>query len=181
MINETLKNFIQPQYAKAKRGPETYASTFAYTYAQLEAALAEYRSCSEDVQTRRLIRDTIDYHLRRCHGYCIKENFGSHYRQRNIEGKKVFEHMIPNKTVRDLLIGGYITPQQACNPPTCILSEENDAKLRKTGWVSKTPDVYNFWERYCYCFETEGVFETYTGKTVNTDMTLKDHFQMILG
>ena len=89
--------------------------------------------------------------------------------------------MIPNKTVRDLLIGGYITPQQACNPPTCILSEENDAKLRKTGWVSKTPDVYNFWERYCYCFETEGVFETYTGKIVNTDMTLKDHFQMILG
>ena len=101
MINETLKNFIQPHYAKAKRGPETYASTFAYTYAQLEAALAEYRSCSEDVQTRRLIRDTIDYHLRRCHGYCIKENFGSHYRQRNVEGKKVFEHMIPNKTFKN--------------------------------------------------------------------------------
>lgn len=180
MIKGSLENFIQPVYDRVKRGPETYAATSAYTYAQLEAALAEYRNCKEDVQLRRLIRDTIDYHLRRCHGYSIKENIGSHYRQRNITGRKVFEHMIPNKTVRDLLLGGHITPQQACNPPTCTLSEQNDAKLRKAGWVSKTPDVYNFWKRYRCCFETDGVFETYTGKKVDTNMTLEDHFEMIL-
>jgi len=180
MLREALENFIQPVYTKATRGSETYAATAAYTYKQLEIAVEAYRNSNNDVQTRRLIRDTIDHHLRRYHGYCIKENIGSHYRERNIQGKAIFEHMIPNSTVRDLLLAGHITPQQACNVPTCTLSEENDVKLRKAGWASKTPDVYNFWERYNYCFDTAGLFETYAGKDVDTTMTIEDHFEMFL-
>ena len=106
----------------------------------------------------------------------VAQNIGSHYRQRNIEGKAIFEHMIPNSTVRDLLLAGIITPQQACNVPTCPLGVENDTLLRKAGWASKTPDVFNFWERYKFCFDTDLLFETYTGHLVDTNMTLDDHF-----
>jgi hypothetical protein len=180
MLKEALENFIQPVYAKAKRGSETYAATAAYVYEKLDVAVKEYHISKDDVQTRRLIRDTIDHHLRRYHGYCIKENIGSHYRERNIQGKAVFEHMIPNAVIRDLLLAGILTPQQACNPPTCTLSVDNDKLLRQAGWTSKTPDVYNFWERYKYCFETQGVFETYTGTIVNTDMTLDEHYERFL-
>lgn len=181
MLKEQLNNFVPPVYAKAKRGAETYAATAAYVYGKLETVVKEYHASKDDVQTRRLIRDTIDHLLRRYHGYCIKENIGSHYRQRNITGKTVFEHMIPNAVIRDLLLAGILTPQQACNPPTCILSVENDAKLRKAGWTSKTPDIYNFWERYNYCFDTTNMFETYTGVVVDTrNMTLDDHFNLFL-
>jgi len=176
MLKENLNNFIQPVYTKAKRGPETYAATANYVYDKLKIAVDEYHNSEDDVQTRRLIRDTIEFHLRRYHGYCIKENIGSHYRQINIEGKAVFEHMIPNAVIRDLLLAGILTPQQACNPPTCTLSVDNDKLLRQAGWASKTPDIYNFWERYKYCFETQDVFETYTGTKVDTNMTLEDHF-----
>jgi len=176
MLKESLDKFIQPVYAKAKRGSETYVATATYVYDKLQVAVNEYHTSQDDVQTRRLIRDTIDHHLRRYHGYCIKENIGSHYRQRNIEGKAIFEHMIPNSTVRDLLLAGIITPEQACNVPTCTLSVENDTLLRKAGWASKTPDVFNFWERYKFCFDTDQLFETYTGHVVDTNMTLDDHF-----
>jgi len=180
MLKEALENFIQPVYTKATRGSETYAATAAYTYKQLEIAVEAYRNSNDDVQTRRLIRDTIDHHLRRYHGYCIKENIGAHYRERNITGKSEFEHMIPCAVVRDLLIAGKITIQQACNPPTCILSKEKHDELKKKGWGSKTPDIYNFWERYNYCFDTAGLFETYAGQDVDTTMTIEDHFEMFL-
>jgi len=180
MLKEQLESFVPPVYAKAKRGAETYAATAAYVYDKLETVVKEYHASKDDVQTRRLIRDTMDHLLRRYHNYCIKENIGAHYRERSITGKSEFEHMIPCAVVRDLLIAGKITIQQACNPPTCILSKEKHGELKKKGWGSKTPDIYNFWERYNYCFETQGVFETYTGIEVDTDMTLEDHFNRFL-
>ena len=33
----------------------------------------------------------------------------------------------------------------------------------------KTPDIYNFWERYNYSFETDNVFETYDGTAILTN------------
>jgi len=73
-----------------------------------------------------------------------------------------------------------ITPKQACNMPTCKLSKERDDKLREAGWASKTPDIYNFWKRYEYSFETKDLFETYDGVNVNTAMTLDEHFERFL-
>jgi len=69
-----------------------------------------------------------------------------------------------------------LTPVEACNVPMCKLSKKHDDLLREKGWVSKTPDVYNFWERYKYCFDVEGVFTTWDGQSVDTNMTLDDHF-----
>lgn len=179
-MKEQLESFTRPNYKRVKRSSETYATTAKYTYEQLKNFLEKYLHCSNNPQEQRLVRDTIEYHLRRYHGYCIKEKFGSHYRQRNIQGEKRFEHMIPIATVRDLLIAGFITPEQACNVPTCTLSKENDIKLRQAGWVSDTPSIYQFWGRYASCFEIEGVFETYDGKDIDTKMTLEDHFDIFL-
>jgi hypothetical protein len=180
MLREALKNFNAPVYVRTKRSTESYAATAAYVTANLERLVELYRNTKNDEQTYRLIRDDIDNALRRYHQYCIKENIGAHYIERGLEGNGIFEHMVPASTIRDLLIAQVITPKQACNMPTCKLSKERDDKLREAGWASKTPDIYNFWKRYEYSFETKDLFETYDGVNVNTAMTLDEHFERFL-
>jgi hypothetical protein len=179
MLREAIENFRAPVYVRTKRSQETYAATAAYVTDNLQRLVELYRTTKNDEQTYRLIRDDIENALRRYHEYCIKQRIGAHYVEVGLEGNGIFEHMIPVKIVRDLLIAGILTPEQACNPPTCRLSKERDDLLREKGWVSKTPDIYNFWERYKYCFETEGVFTTWDGQPVDTNMTLEDHFKNI--
>ena len=181
MLREALENFNAPVYVRTKRSTESYAATAAYVTANLERLVHLYRNTKNDEQTYRLIRDDIDNALRRYHQYCIKENIGAHYIERGLEGNGIFEHMVPASTIRDLLIAQVITPEQACNMPTCRLSKERDDKLREAGWASKTPDIYNFWKRYEYSFDVEGVFETYDGVSVDTGMTLDDHFSRFVG
>lgn len=176
MLKESLQNFIVPVYTKTKRSPESYTATAVYVTANLERLVNLYRTTRNDEQTYRLIRDDIDNALRRYHQYCIKENFGAHYIERGLEGNGIFEHMIPASRIRDLLLSRVITPEQACNMPTCRLSKERDDKLREAGWASKTPDIYNFWKRYTYSFDCTNVFVTYDGIEVDTNMTLEDHF-----
>ena len=181
MLKEALEQFAQPVYVRTKRSTESYAATAAYVTANIKRLVDLYRNTKNDEQTYRLIRDDIDNALRRYHQYCIKENIGAHYIERGLEGNGIFEHMVPASTIRDLLIAQVITPLQACNMPTCRLSKERDDKLREAGWASKTPDIYNFWKRYEYSFDTGGVFETYDGVDVNTSMTLEDHFTRFVG
>ena len=181
MLKEALQNFNAPVYTKTKRSTESYAATAAYVTANLERLVELYRNTKNDEQTYRLIRDDIDNALRRYHQYCIKENIGAHYIECGLEGNGIFEHMIPASRIRDLLIAKVITPEQACNMPTCRLKKERDDKLREAGWASKTPDLYNFWKRYEYSFDIANVFETYDGAEVNTNMTLEDHFARFIG
>ena len=180
MLKEALEQFAQPVYVRTKRSTQSYAATAAYVTTNLERLVDLYRNTKNDEQTYRLIRDDIDNALRRYHQYCIKENIGAHYIERGLEGNGIFEHMVPASTIRDLLIAQVITPLQACNMPTCRLSKDRDDKLREAGWASKTPDIYNFWKRYEYSFDTDGVFETYDGVDVNTSMTLEDHFSKFM-
>jgi len=180
MLKEALNNFTQPVYVRTKRSTESYAATAAYVTSNLNRLVVLYRTTKNDEQTYRLIRDDIDNALRRYHQYCIKENIGAHYVERGLEGNGIFEHMVPASTIRDLLIAQVITPEQACNMPTCRLSVDKDIKLREAGWASKTPDIYNFWKRYEYSFNVESVFETYDGVKVDTTMTLDDHFNCFI-
>tara|TARA_B100000212_G_C27312727_1_gene506523 strand:+ start:188 stop:745 length:558 start_codon:yes stop_codon:yes gene_type:complete len=178
-LKENIESFVEPVYTPSKRSNDTYEATTRFVYAELDRLKKMYYESKNDIQTRRLIRDSIDHHLRRYHGYCIKEKIGAHYREKDLAGKKtVFEHMIPNSTIRDMFIRGAINSEQACNMPTCLLSDELDKKLKEKGWNSKTPDIFNFWKRYEYCFEIENAFETYIGNKVNKDMTLEDHFNL---
>src|SRR6056300_457126 len=158
---ERLEGFRTPKYTRVKRGAESYEATARYVVANLQRLVELYDATRNDEQTSRLIRDDVDNALRRYHQYCIKENIGAHYIERGLEGNGIFEHMIPASRIRDLLIAKVITPEQACNMPTCRLSKERDDKLREAGWASKTPDLYNFWKRYEYSFDIADVFETY--------------------
>jgi hypothetical protein len=179
MLQQLLEDFTNPVYTRTKRNQQSYAATAAYVTANLDRLVELYRSTKNDEQTARLIRDDIDNALRRYHQYCIKENFGAHYVEVGLEGNGIFEHMVPASTIRDLLIARVVSAEQACNMPTCRLSVEKDTLLREKGWASKTPDIYRFWKRYQYCFETTDAFVTHDGAPVNTSMTLDDHFKNI--
>jgi hypothetical protein len=178
---ESIKQFREPVYVRVQRSPATYQATSDYVQHKLMSLTEEYRCTRNDQQTLRLIRDDIDSALRRYHNYCIKENIGAHYVDPDLEGSGIFEHMIPASTVRDLLIHDVITAQQACNMPTCRLSRHKDDLLREGGWASKTPDIYNFWLRYKYCFDLKG-FATYDGVGIDADhWNLEDHFEYFVG
>ena len=180
---ESINAFISPVYVRVRRGNETYSATKQYVESNLRRLVNEYINTKNDEQTLRLIRDDIDNALRRYHEYCIKQNFGAHYKDRDIkdDSKVIFEHMVPASTIRDMLIAETISPEQACNMPTCNLSKEKDDLLREKGWASKTPDIYNFWKRYQYCFDTENKFETHDEVAVDTSVwNLDKHFEFFL-
>ena len=179
MLQEAIKNFRMPVYVRTSRSPDTYRATTTYVQNNLRRLVELYKNTKNNQQQLRLIRDDIDSALRRYHNYCIKENIGAHYIEIGLEGNGIFEHMIPANTVRALLIANVLTPMQACNVPTCRLSTQNDDLLREKGWVSNTPDIYNFWIRYEYCFPIEGNFTTWDGQSVDTKMTLQDHYNNI--
>mgnify|MGYP003645967441 FL=1 len=175
MLSESIKTFRQPVYVRTKRNTESYSATTEFITSNL-VRLTKLYKVSSGLQRLRLIRDEMDHNLRRYHGYTIKGSIGSHYKQSGIT-KGIFEHMVPASTIRDLVLAEVITPKQACNMPTCTLSKENDQLLKDAGWNSKTPDIYNFWKRYRYSFETENCFETYDGTAILTsEWTLDNHF-----
>lgn len=178
MLRESLENFTQPVYTKTARSADTYASIKNRCSTKITELVEEYKTVRNDQQLLREIRNEIDYQLRRYHNYAIKENIGAHYIEVGLEGNGIFEHMIPASTVRDLCIAGIFTAEQALNVPTCRLSKSNDDLLREAGWVKSTPDIYNFWKRYKYCFDTTDLFVTWDGVPVDTNMTLDDHFAM---
>ena len=173
---ERLEGFRTPKYSRVQRSEATYRATSRYVTANLERLVAEYDATRNDEQTLRLIRDDVDNALRRYHGYCIKENIGAHYVEVGAEVTD-FEHMIPASRIRDLLLLGRITAEEACNPPTCQLSREKHMILKDKGWASTTPDLIDFWQRYRLCFETAGRFITHDGTPVDTETwTLDKHY-----
>lgn len=178
---ERLDGFVTPKYKRVQRSKASYDATATRVYSELDRLVQDYReNAKSDLQVARLIRDDVDNQLRRYHQYCIKEKMGAHYVEVGATVTE-FEHMIPASRIRDLLLLGRITTSEACNPPTCKLSKEKHITLREKGWGSKTPDIYNFWERYNYCFNTQGVFTTWDGQPVDTNMTLDDHYEYFLG
>lgn len=180
MLKESIANFREPVYVRVQRSAETYRATSDYVQSNLARLVELYHMTKNDQQTLRLIRDDMDNSLRRYHEYCIKQNFGAHYMDPDLEGNGIFEHMIPASTIRDLLLHSVITAQQACNMPTCRLSKHKDDLLREAGWASKTPDIYNFWKRYQYCFSLAD-FTTYDGVGIDSSIwTLDKHFEYFL-
>ena len=177
-----ITEFKDPVHVSMRRNTETYAATAAYVFAELSRLVTQYNTDGENnEQLRRLIRENVDQHLRRYHKYCIKGKIGAHYIDIDLKDKDVFEHIVPIKNIRDLLLHNIVSPWEACNAPTCKLSYENDVLLKETGWNSTTPDKYYFWKRYEYCFPIEGKFRTWNGYPVDTTMTLSDHWNLIGG
>jgi hypothetical protein len=165
-----------------KRNDESYKQCLEFTKSELERLLKMYKGMLEEDMTARLIRDSIDHHIRRYHEYAVQGKIGSHYREVGvIESQSIFEHVIPASSVRDMLIEGRLTINQALNTPTCLIKKSQDTELRKNGLSNTSPNNWYFFQRYRVL---NSQFTTNIG-TLITDLeawSLKDHndyFQVI--
>ena len=149
-LSERLKGFKPIKYTRVTRDGASYAQTEVFVRRALRLCLWTYKRLESANQTARLLRDVIDFVLRRYHGYCIKEKLGAHYREVGLKpnDKVDFEHVLPAALARDLLIHDRITISEALNIPTCMISRKNHKKLNSKKLASTTPDPYNFWARY---------------------------------
>ncbi len=121
---EKIKNWNGIVYERVVRGEDSYRQTEELFATELTRLLSMY-STFEDLQRRRLVRDLIDFCLRRVHGYCIRERIvaHAHYHQDELGMKSVFEHLIPTSILRDLLLGGVMPIRYAFHAPIVMLSE----------------------------------------------------------
>ena len=175
LLESNVKGFVHPDYGRVVRDGQAYVATEMFVRRGLKICLALYRKLERLDQTARLLRDAIDFLLRRYHGYAIKERIRAHYRDASLKAtdKTDFEHVIPAALLAALLIQNKITVDLAMNPPTCLIKKKHHALLKKQGLSNKTPDVWNFWERYSML----GIkIETHNGDPVDmTTWTLGTH------
>jgi len=158
-----------------KRNELAYKQCFDFTSAELSRLVAMYQGTLEEDMTARLIRDSIDHHIRRYHGYAIDGRIGSHYREAGVvKEDSIFEHVIPASSVRDMLIEGRLTINQALNTPTCLIKKSSDKILSDNGLVKSSPDNWKFFRRYSVLNST---FSTFNGQEVTGDWTLEEHFK----
>jgi hypothetical protein len=178
MLKESLDQFTAPVYGKTKRTAETYQTVARRCLTKITELLAEYKAVRNDQQSLREIRNEIDYYLRRYHEYCIKQRDGmqAHYHEIGADDETDFEHLIPAARIRDLLLAGVITVEQALNVPTVRLSRTKHKLLGEAGWASATPDMWLPFRRYSQVFEAD--FQTHDGTPVDPESwTLEQHYQ----
>ena len=173
---ERVSGFAQNKPTRVTRSGQSYDATHKFAYRGIKMLVWMYRRLRAEDQTARLVRDTIDFLLRRYHNYSIKEHIGAHYFEKGLpHGTKTeFEHVIPAAVARDLLLVDRLTVNEALNIPTCRLSAVKHKKLNSTKLGSTTPDIYWFWQRY----QQLGIqIETHDGTKVDmTAWNLETHY-----
>ena len=177
MLKESLEKFTPPVYGRTKRNANTYKTVANRCTRNLKRLVEEYNTTQNDAQELREIRNEIDDFLRRYHEYCIKQrdNMDAHYHEQGAEEDTDFEHLIPAARIRDLLLAGVITVEQALNAPTVKLSRSKHMALKDAGWASHTPDMWLPFRRYSQVFDAD--FTTFDGTVVDTETwTLERHF-----
>ena len=180
-LQENMQNMRGKKYVNVKRNDKAYEQALSTTTEELERLLDLYRNTViEDDMRARLLRDSIDHWIRRYHKYAIQGKIKSHYHQRGISLSAkdcIFEHVIPASTIRDKLIAGELSINQALNVPTCRVSRSVDSLLRQKGLHDSTPDAWFFFKRYKIALADIAI-DTYNGQPV-VDLgkwTLQDHF-----
>ena len=177
MLKESLDRFIAPVYGKTQRSADTYRTVAAYCKKNLDRLVDDYNEVVNDQQLLREIRNDIDTYLRRYHEYCIQQRDGmlAHYHEIGADADCDFEHLIPAARIRDLLLAGAITVEQALNAPTVRLSRAKHMSLKDAGWASKTPDMWLPFKRYSQVFMAE--YQTHDGTAIDPlTWTLQKHF-----
>jgi hypothetical protein len=177
-LKELVEGFNKPSRNRTVvRNNESYKQCFEFTSGELDRLVTMYQSVIQEDMTARLIRDSIDHHLRRYHGYAIQGSIGSHYREVGvIEKDSIFEHIIPASSVRDMLIEGRLSINQALNTPVCTIKKASDDVLRKNGLSKISPDNWKFFKRYEIL---NSQFTTFNGKPVKVaNWTLEDHYKL---
>lgn len=149
-LEEAVRNFNPPDYGRVDRDGRAYVATERFVHRGIKICLFLYRKLERLDQTARLLRDTIDFLLRRYHGYAIEGRIKAHYRDASLKptDKSDFEHVIPAAVLCALLIQGRISIEFAMNPPTCLIRKKDHKLLKKYGYEKRTPDIFWFWLRY---------------------------------
>ena len=177
---ERVGGFAQKKPTPVKRGGASYDATYKFCVRGLKLCIWSYQRLKVEDQIARLIRDAMDFLLRRYHNYAIKENIGAHYYETGLPhgAKTDFEHVIPAAVARDLLLFDRLTIDEALNIPTCRLSAAKHKKLNSTKLGSTTPDIYWFWQRY----QSLGIsLTTHDGVAVDTaTWNLDNHYDYFL-
>lgn len=166
-LKDAVEGFEEINYRQVmvERNEDAYRITDEFIRAEVTRLVDMYRNLTVLDQRARLIRDGIDLYLRRGHGYTIEGKIGSHYREVGVDVNNcIFEHMIPQSRIRDLLIQDRISLKQAMNPPTCLISKTHDVELSKSGFNNKTPSYWHFFDRYTRVFDAQ--YETFNGQTI---------------
>lgn len=177
MLKESLDKFIAPNYGRTARSAETYQTVARRCKKNLDRLIREYADTVNDQQELREIRNEIDESLRRYHEYCIeqRDGMGAHYHEIGSDTETDFEHLIPAKILRDLLLAGIINVEQALNAPTVVLSRDKHRALKDAGWASHTPDLWLPFRRYTQVFEAK--YQTYDGTEIDPETwNLEKHF-----
>lgn len=179
-LQQNVESFEEINYRQVmvERNEDAYRITEEFIRGEVSRLLDMYRNLTVLDQRARLIRDGIDLYLRRGHGYAIEGRIGSHYCEVGVDVNNcIFEHMIPQSRIRDLLIQDRISIKQAMNPPTCLISKEHDTQLSKSGYNNKTPSYWNFFDRYSKVFEAK--YETFNGQSISDphNWTLGKHYE----
>lgn len=176
-LQESLNSFVAPVYGKTARSPETYRTVARRCRKNLTQLVEEYYGVENDQQELREIRNDLDNYLRRYHEYCIeqRDGMGAHYHEIGADADTDFEHLIPAARIRDLLLTGKISIDQALNAPTVVLSRSKHRALKDAGWASKTPDMWLPFRRYTQVFDAR--YQTHDGTIIDPlTWTLEKHY-----
>jgi hypothetical protein len=163
-------------YARVEREDQSYVDAISITVEELTRLVKLYHN-NDNLMQLRLIRDSIDHWIRRYHAYSIRGSIGSHYLAKGVDSKNsIFEHVIPAKYLRDYLLSGSITAEEALNAPTCQISKEQDKVLRNNGLTSTNNNLWYFFRRYDV-LNTE--FTMHCGQSIidYRNCTLADHYK----
>jgi len=185
ILQENMQNMRVKKYVNVKRNDKAYEQALSTATEELERLLDLYRNTViEDDMRARLLRDSIDHWIRRYHKYAIQGKIKSHYHQRGVSLSAkdcIFEHVIPASTVRDKLIAGELSINQALNVPTCRVSRKVDSLLRQKGLHDSTPDGWFFFKRYKITLDGIAI-ETYNGQPIVDldNFTLENHFKLFV-
>jgi hypothetical protein len=177
MLKESLDQFVPAVYGRTHRTAETYQTVANRCRRNLIRLTEEYSQVIGNAQELREIRNEMDNAIRRYHEYCIQERDGmlAHYHEIGSDEDCDFEHLIPAKILRDLLLSKVITIDQALNAPTVVLSRAKHMALKDAGWASKTPDMWLPFKRYSEVFDA--TYETHDGTSIDPETwTLERHF-----
>lgn len=173
---ERIDGFVPVVHTRVTRNVDAYSETELYERETIERLLPMLTSAAHE-QRQRLIRDDIDNALRRFHEYCIEDGpSGAHYREVGATDTD-FEHVIPNKILRGLLIDSRLTIAEAFNAPTCLLSKDKHKEIGRLGWGNSTPSIVNFWKRYTQVYPDIQI-ETCDGHVVDLETwDLTQHYK----